>query len=141
VTDQNVRANVSDELAHAENALKAAQALLDLGLAADAASRIDYAAFHAARALLFSLGMEAKTHGSTRSLLARHFVKTGRLPPAASKELSQLEGLRMAGDYETGFALGADDVRPELEKARRFVSDARNILRQDGWIHDDGDAP
>jgi uncharacterized protein (UPF0332 family) len=136
VTDENVRANVSDELAHAENALKAALALLDLGLAADAASRIYYAAFHAARALLFSLGVEAKTHRSTRSLLARHFVKTGRLPSAVSKELSQLEGLRMAGDYETGFALGADDLRPELEKAGRFVSDARTLLREDGWIDD-----
>jgi uncharacterized protein (UPF0332 family) len=134
VTDENIQVNIADELALAESALKAGEALLRLGLAPDAASRIYYAAFHAGRALLFSLGVQAKTHSSTRTMLSRHFVKTGRLPALRVKELTQLEALRTAGDYESGFALGPDELWPELEKARRFVADARAILRQDGWI-------
>ena len=138
MTDENIRSNVQDELALAESALEASRALLDLGLAPDAASRMYYAAFHAARALLFSLGVEARTHSSTRTQLARHFVKTGRLLPARSKDLAQLEALRSAGDYDSGFALGAEDLRPELDKARRFVSEARELLHEDGWLGDAG---
>jgi uncharacterized protein (UPF0332 family) len=134
VTDENIRSNAADELALTESALKAAQALLDLGLAPDAASRISYAAFHAARALLYSQGVEPRTHASTRTLLARHFVKTGRLARERSKDLVQLEALRAAGDYDSGLALGADELRPEHDRARRFVSDATSLLREDGWL-------
>jgi hypothetical protein len=45
-----------------------------------------------------------------------------------------LESLRTAGDYDSAFALGVDDVRPEVEKARRFVEDAVRLLRETGWV-------
>ena len=50
MTDENVRRNVQDESRVADSALAAAQALVDLGLAPDAASRAYYAALNAARA-------------------------------------------------------------------------------------------
>jgi uncharacterized protein (UPF0332 family) len=128
VTDDNVRENVADELRLAGMALAAAETLLEAGIAPDAASRAYYAAFHAARALLFSIGLEPRSHGALRSLVGRHFVRTGKLAALHGKELAQLEGLRESGDYDSGFALGVDDVAPEVEKARRFLQAARALL-------------
>jgi uncharacterized protein (UPF0332 family) len=134
VTGDNIRANVADELKLADSALKAAGALLDLGLPADAASRTYYAALHAARALLFSAGIEARSHRSERSLVARHFVRPGVLAGQHSKELGQLESLRNASDYDSAFSLGVDEVRPELDKARGFVESVRALLQAGGWL-------
>jgi hypothetical protein len=132
VTDDNVRRNVEDELRLAESALAAAAALVELGLSPDAASRAYYAALHAARALLFSEGLDPGSHRGVRNLVSRHFVQTGILAADRSKELGQLEALRSAGDYDTAFALGADEVRPEVDKARSFVAAVRDILRGRG---------
>jgi len=134
VTGDNIRANVADELRLADSALRAADALLGLGLAPDAASRAYYAALHAARALLFSLGLEVRSHRAVRTMLSRHFVQPGVLKPERSKELGQLESLRTAGDYDSAFALGVDEIRPEVEKARKFVEEARALLQAGGWI-------
>lgn len=128
MTEDDVKVSVADELRLADEALRAAGALVDLGLPADAASRAYYAAFHAARALLYSIGVEERSHAALRTQLSRHFVKTGKLAAARSKDLAQLEALRVAGDYDSAFALGVDDVRPEVEKAARFIADIRALL-------------
>jgi uncharacterized protein (UPF0332 family) len=134
VTGENIRANVADEVRLARSALRAADALLGLGLVPDAASRAYYAALHAARALLFSIGLEVRSHRAVRTMLSRHFVQPGLLLAERSKELGHLESLRSAGDYDSAFAFSADEVRPEVEKARRFVNDAEALLAAGGWL-------
>jgi len=62
VTADNRKQNVADELVRAAQCLAAAEALVGLGLAADAISRAYYAAFHLVRALLFSRGTEPRSH-------------------------------------------------------------------------------
>ncbi|MDQ3035865.1 MAG: HEPN domain-containing protein [Myxococcota bacterium] len=134
MTDENIRRNVADGLALARSALRAAAALCDLGIAPDAASRAYYAALHAARALLFSIGLDATSHRAVRSLVARHFVQSGRLEAARSKDLAQLEALRTASDHDTTFALGVDDIRPEIDKARLFLDVVSALLVKDGLV-------
>lgn len=124
----DVRADVEAELRHADVAWKAAEALLGLDYPSEAASRIYYAVFHAARALLFSIGIAPRSHEALRSLVSLHFVKTGKLSAEDSKDLAQLEALRTAGDYDPHFALGVKELTPELERARRFIADARKVL-------------
>ena len=68
-----------------------------------------------------------------RTLVARHFVRAGGMSRERSKELAQLESLRTAGDYDSAFALGVEEVRPELAKARGFVEDVCALLRAGGW--------
>ena len=126
--DSDVRDDVDAELQHADFALRAAEALLGLNLPSEAPSRIYSAVFHAARALLFSIGIAPRSHEAVRSLISQHFVKTGKLPAECSKDLPQLEGLRTAGDYDPHFALGVKELQPELERARRFIADARKTL-------------
>lgn len=124
----DVRATTEAEMAHARDSLRAAEALLGLGIANEAAGRLYYAVFHAARALLFSLGILPKSHEAVRALLAQHWVKPGKLPAQCSKDLAQLEGLRNAGDYDPLFVLSAEDLQPELERARRFLEVAERAL-------------
>jgi uncharacterized protein (UPF0332 family) len=134
VSPENIRANIADELEVAASTLNAAEALLGMGLVRDAASRAYYAAFHAARALLLSVGVEPRSHRALRSLVSRHFVRSGKLAAHWSKDLGLLESLREAGDYDSAFALSVDDLRPEVGKARAFVSEVRRILAVEGLI-------
>lgn len=134
MTAENVRQNSGEEFRLAETALRAAEALLGLGLFPDAASRAYYAVFHAARALLFSIGIEPRSHQALRTLIARHMVGPQALSAERSKQLAQLEALRSAGDYDSAFALGLAELRPEVEKARGFVEDARRILEKQGVL-------
>lgn len=134
MTEREVRANVQDELKLARQALTAAELLIGAALPADAASRAYYAAFHAARALLFSVGIDSRSHSALRSLVSRHFVQAGTIAAELSKELAQLEALRSASDYDSAFALGVAEIKPELEKARRFVAEAERVLKSEGWI-------
>ncbi len=127
-----LQANVGAELRQAEESLRAARLLLDAALNADAASRIYYAVFHAARALLYSVGVNPRSHEAARSLLAQHFVRTGKLSAQRSKDIAQLEALRTSGDYDPQFALGTEELAPEWERARDFVEDARTLLGAPG---------
>jgi len=52
VSPANQRSNIAEELAHAAEALRAAEALTSLSLFRDAANRLYYAAYHATLALL-----------------------------------------------------------------------------------------
>lgn len=70
----DVRQDVEAELSHGEDSLRAAQALLQLDLPNEAAGRIYYAVFHAARALLFAIGIAPRPHEALRTLIAQHFV-------------------------------------------------------------------
>ena len=134
MTDDSVRENVADELRLAASALRSAEALLQLELTPDAASRIYYAAFHAARALLYSIGIEAHSHSGIRTLVSRHFVREGRFAAERMKDLSQLEALREAGDYDSAFILGVAELRPELARAQRFVDEVTTLLRAAGAV-------
>lgn len=124
----DVRSNAIDELGVADEELAVAALLLSNARPRQAASRIYYAAFHAARALLFSIGVDPRSHEAVRALLAQHFIRTGKLPKETGKVLPQLEGLRLAGDYDSVFTSGVAELEPELERARHFVAAARAAL-------------
>lgn len=133
MTTPEVQAEITEELRAADDALRAADALLALSLWRDAASRTSYAAFHAARALLFSAGVKRRSHEALRSLFARHFVKPGFLSADHSKLLGTLESVRLEGDYDTSFARARAQLEPELNRARELLEAARHQLRQSGW--------
>lgn len=65
----------------------------------EAVSSAYYGAHHAARALLFSLGLEVRSHKALRSLLSRHFVRAGVIPRDTSRRLAELFDARHKADY------------------------------------------
>jgi uncharacterized protein (UPF0332 family) len=69
VTGENRRDNANEELSRAEICLNEARALHAAAFPYGAVSRAYYAVFHASRALLFSIGLEAKRHKAVVSTM------------------------------------------------------------------------
>src|SRR3989442_1696731 len=80
--------STSSDPARARGALAAAETLAGAGHHADAVSRAYYAMFHAACALLASIGRTSRTHDGLRALVAEHFVRPGLLDPRLARLLA-----------------------------------------------------
>lgn len=113
--------HVASEMERARRVLRSAWTLLpdDPG---SAANRTYYAAFHAAKAALLSVGERPRTHSGTRGRFAFHFVRTGRIAPEIGRALGSAEELRLLADYDEGAELTPADVRPVVEAVERFVT-------------------
>jgi hypothetical protein len=134
MTGENRRENSRAESALGDDALRAADHLLGLGLHNDAVSRAYYAAFHYARALLLTEGLEPRTHRGVVALLERHFAAPGRLDRDAVALLARLQTFRSLADYDARERLPGERASAEVAAARRFVDLARSLLRTGGFI-------
>jgi hypothetical protein len=119
--DEHIRA----ELELCGDALRAAEALLGLGLPNDAVSRAYYAAFHAARALLMTAGLEPKTHRGVMALLNERFVEIGE---EQLSSFARLQTFRAIADYDARARLSASRASAEVASARSFVERSRIAL-------------
>ena len=108
--------------------MRSAGLLLDHGELEDAVSRAYYAMFHAARAILFSGGLVAKTHRGTISAFGERVVKRGLLGEEYADMLRRAFDLRQRSDYELYAELGEELARQTLKDAERFVEKARELL-------------
>lgn len=101
---------------------------LDAGDAEGAASRIYYAAFHAASAALASEGLSAKTHAGVHNLFYQHFVETGRLPQEAIGTLRGAYALREKSDYSAAAVFDQQAGEEMLEEVRHFIAQVEGII-------------
>jgi len=143
----NVETNAAEELTRAGACLDEAKILRAANFPYGAASRAYYAVFHAARALLFSIGIETKTlvehlglrnacgvlrpkpHQGTVGLLSEHFVKTGHLSPEMARLISRMQRDREDADYMTGAVFTDDEARELIADAERFLVHAKQVLQ------------
>ena len=134
MTEEGRRESSLEELSLAEEELRAADALLQGGLARVSLTRTYFAVFHAARSLLYAAGFEPRTHGGVSHLFNLHFVKTSRFEPGASLVLARLQKYREEADYARAFVIDAASAREELDAARAFVETvhAQVSAMQDG---------
>jgi uncharacterized protein (UPF0332 family) len=129
VTEENKRANITAELARSDESLRAAAVLLDAALLHDAESRIYYAAYHAAVALLLTEGLEPRSHTGVTNLLGLHFVKTGRLNSDDTRLFARLQKYRIEADYSVDFVLTQDAIEEDVAACRAFVERVREAIR------------
>lgn len=106
-------------LARARDELTTADELRDSGWHMAAASRIYYAAFHSARALLAAAGLQASSHKSAIILFQKHFVRTGRIPAETAKALPRAFEFRQEADYADFVSVSAHIVDEDGPKLRR----------------------
>ena len=128
MTEANRVTNARAEAALGDDALRAANALLQLGLHNDAVSRAYYAAFHYARALLLLEGLEPKTHRGVVALLLERYERPGRLEPGAVSILARLQTFRGLADYDTSERIAKERAEAEVDAAQLFVEKARPFL-------------
>jgi uncharacterized protein (UPF0332 family) len=129
LTPENRRLNASAELERARTCLAEAEHLHRAGFASGATSRAYYPVFHAARALLFSIGLEPTSHRAAVSLIGEHFVRSERLSAELGRLLSRMQRDREDADYETGAVFTKDQSAEALSGARMFLDRVAELLR------------
>lgn len=118
MTEDNRKAAASADRQRAEECYNEAKMLLDAGFAYGASSRAYYAVFHAARALLFSMGFEVRSHRAVVSMLGEHFIKAGKLPAHVGRLVSRLQRDREDADYVVGAVFTVAEAKAVLDDAR-----------------------
>jgi len=134
VTVENKRRDLSLEMLRCARNLADAQVLLGEQSHETAVSVAYYAALHAARALLLTQGLEARTHAGLVHLLRIHFVQTERLATEQVTALSQLFAQRQDADCDAATTFTAAMAENALSRARAFVDDVRAILQSEGYL-------
>src|SRR5262249_54054240 len=134
VTNENRKRNILDEVRRAEQAMKAAEGLVALGLFNDAVSRAYYAAFHMLRAALLSRGVEPKTHAGAIHLFNTELVRAGIFPTSHNRLLGSLQRARELADYDAAVVFGKDDAEAEIVAAGSFIARVIEFLRGEGWL-------
>lgn len=119
---ENRRLNADDELASAAEALAEAEILFREGKLRGAISRGYYGLFHAVRALLFSRGLEAKTHDGVETLFHLHFIRANEVDPEWGVLFVRLQGYRGRADYGPSVIFSAAEVRRDLDLVERFLA-------------------
>lgn len=134
MTGDNRRRNIAEEVARAEESLRAAKALLDLGLHSDSISRSYYAVFHVLRALILSRDIEPKTHAGAIHLFNQEFVRTGVVPNSHNRLLAGLQRARELADYDAAVSFSAEDASAEVRAAVSFRDEMLALLAREGWL-------
>jgi len=123
---------VTDEvrkyLAKAEHALLVAEDLMRDGHAPDAASKIYYAMFYAAQALLKSEEVEVVKHSAVEAAFGYHFAKAGRIDPKFHKMLMSARKIREIADYDIDEEIVEPVASLKLEEGRAFLAAIRELL-------------
>ena|SRR5579884_833814 len=134
MTGENRRKNIAIEVARAEEALRESEQLLNASMPTGAVSRAYFGAFHYARALLLTIGEEARTHRGIVQLVHRDLVREGKLDANVASLLSQLQRFRQEADYAAEVVFTAELAAREVAAARTFVEAAKDVLTRGGWL-------
>lgn len=116
-------------LSKAERAIPAAETLLKEGDIDFAASRIYYAIFYIAEALLNEKDLRFRKHGGVHAAFGEHFVKSGLFDAKFHRWLLDSFDERIQCDYGVDLAITSEDVVKNIQRAREFLEVARRYLK------------
>lgn len=133
MTEDNKKQNVADARRRADEALRAAEALRGLGFHAEAVARAYYAAFYALRALLFTRGLEAKTHAGAIHLLNVEFIRPGVFPASHNRLLGGMQRVRELADYDLAAVFTDAEATAAVEEASMFTRAVNEHLAREGF--------
>lgn len=115
-------------VSRAREELATAEELRDSGWYMASASRLYYAAFHAARALLAAASVHASSHKGAIILFQKHFVKTGRIPAETAKALPRAFEFRQEADYADFLSVSEQAVNERLNEVSAFIEACDGLL-------------
>ncbi len=109
----------------------AAQALYEKGFYADAISRIYYAMYHAARAVLFIKHVDPIKHSGVVKMFGLHYVKSGIVERTYSKSLAYIKELRENADYEANKEFDKAECLDALKQGKKFIKITEEIIKKE----------
>jgi uncharacterized protein (UPF0332 family) len=131
MSTENVQALVRSRLEQADEALHAAQILLEQSSLRAAVNRSYYAMFYAVLALLALHQQETSKHAGVMSLFNRDFVRPGIFPRELSQWLRHAFRQRLAADYAALNTVPAAEAQQVFEEAKAFVARVKEHLAQE----------
>jgi uncharacterized protein (UPF0332 family) len=93
-------------------------------------NRLYYSCFYAVSALLVRDGLSSSRHTGVRSLLNRHYVRTGMMPRDLACVYNDLFERRQEGDYADFVRFQADQVRPWILQTEVFIAYIKGTFEQ-----------
>ena len=93
-----------------------------------AVSRLYYACFYAACALLIKHEIETDTHRAVKTMLSLKFVKTGLLDQKHIKTYSDLLNGRQLSDYEDFYYQDKESYDNYKDKALEFTEAVKKLI-------------
>ena len=132
--EENKRKNVHEELSHAEDSFKAAGILIDAELFREAVPKLYYALFHILRALLFTKGLEPKSHKGVSHYFDTHFVKTRIFTQELHRFFQRFMKYRHDADYDLDYEISAEDCKEWYGSIEEFIGEAKDYIKdQSEW--------
>ena len=120
---------IARQLELADEALRAAELLLENGHLKAAANRAYYAMFYAAMAALMRSGGDLpRTHGGVTNQFGLRYVRTGIIDSELAGTLQDVYELRRQSDYELYAYFSEDEIRQAVQNARAFVDEVKRAL-------------
>jgi len=117
-------------LKRAERYLRSAELLLKEGDYESTVSRVYYAMFYSAEALMLTCDLTFSSHKGIISAFGEHFIKTGIFPKELGRELNRAFEKRQLGDYGYTFLITKEEAEEILESGRRFYEQAVQYLKE-----------
>lgn len=126
---KNRKINISLEMEKGDAALRQAEILFKNGEFDGAVSRAYYAAFHYAQALLFSQGIEARSHQALNRLFSLHFVRSGEFEKRFATILSHAQKAREESDYSPEIPFSSEEAKLRIDETKEFIVRAGEYLK------------
>ena len=117
-------------LEKADHAMEVADSLYKQGFPQDAASKVYYAMFYAAQALLKAEDIEVVKHSAVESALGYYFAKTGRIDPKYHRMLINARKVREIVDYDIQEEIVEPAALLKLEDGKEFVGVMKAMIMQ-----------
>jgi uncharacterized protein (UPF0332 family) len=115
-------------LAKAEQFIRSAVLLAENDDLDSAASRLYYAMFFTAEALLSKLGLTYSSHHAIIAAYGQHFAKTERIDPRFHRAMISAFDIRQRGDYAADSGLVQEDIDSLMLDATSFLAAAQQWL-------------
>ena len=114
-------------LERAQESLDEARLLADAGRWNTCVNRLYYSCFYAVSALLVRDGLSSSRHTGVRSLLNRHYVRTGKVPGSSPASITTSLNAVKKGIMPISFRFQADQVRPWIPQTEAFIAYMRAL--------------
>lgn len=115
-------------LAKARENVEAARYLLGGGYIEVAVTRVYYAMFYCAQALLLEKGITGGSHKRIISAFGQHLVHAGEAPEALHRYLIDAQRERQLADYLPEPSLTREDAAEAIEQAEEMLAFTRSKL-------------
>ena len=119
--ESSLKELVHKEIDAAKERLEAAELLFNDGKLVDAVNRAYYSVFHAGKALLHSIGRDAKTHSGLVSEIGFYLVERSIIEKRYGTILRRLFESRETSDYVVGAVFMEEEVKKMLKDANFFL--------------------